>query len=367
MKWPGGKSAELERILPLVPPHARFHEPFVGGGALFFHLEPDAGHISDVNGSLIGFYRALIGADRSRTEVAFRALARAWDLTGEVGVACGPGAVAGRAAWATVTRDQMAAHAADLIDRQAHAVAAVAGCASDIFPEPALRSAFVRSLSAKLWRIRNAVVVRGVSWSDEDLADQAETAVRAGFYTYLRDIFVPRSEGEDAMRFFFIREFCYGAMFRLNAAGKFNIPYGGSSYNRKAFSEKVERALGADARALLSRTVITEGGFASCLSGGLTRDDFVFLDPPYDSEFSEYDGHVFGRAEQEQLAEAVAASDAKCLLVMKATPFIEDLYRRVATKSVHPMAMSTYAKLYAYNTKGRNNRAADHLVVRNYE
>jgi len=40
IKWPGGKSRELNRILPYIPHFQRYIEPFFGGGALFFHLCP---------------------------------------------------------------------------------------------------------------------------------------------------------------------------------------------------------------------------------------------------------------------------------------------------------------------------------------
>ena len=43
--------------------------------------------------------------------------------------------------------------------------------------------------------------------------------------------------------FYFIRDYCYAAMFRYNANGEFNVPYGGISYNRKDFNKKVEFSL----------------------------------------------------------------------------------------------------------------------------
>mgnify|MGYP000541494504 FL=1 len=35
IKWPGGKSREIDKIKPLIPEHKRYVEPFFGGGALF--------------------------------------------------------------------------------------------------------------------------------------------------------------------------------------------------------------------------------------------------------------------------------------------------------------------------------------------
>ncbi len=63
LKWAGGKRALLGQYEPHFPITFRaYHEPFVGGGAIFFHLRPrleQAVHLSDVNAELINLYRAL--------------------------------------------------------------------------------------------------------------------------------------------------------------------------------------------------------------------------------------------------------------------------------------------------------------------
>ena len=49
----------LDKILPRLPSKSQFNryfEPFVGGGAVFFALEPDNGYINDINPRLINFY-----------------------------------------------------------------------------------------------------------------------------------------------------------------------------------------------------------------------------------------------------------------------------------------------------------------------
>ncbi len=60
LKYRGGKTKELPHILPLIPGfRGRYIEPFFGGGALYFHLEPRNAVINDINGKLIGFYRGV--------------------------------------------------------------------------------------------------------------------------------------------------------------------------------------------------------------------------------------------------------------------------------------------------------------------
>jgi DNA adenine methylase len=57
LKWVGGKRQLLDELYERFPDsYERFHEPFFGGGALFFDIEPDSGSINDTNPRLINFY-----------------------------------------------------------------------------------------------------------------------------------------------------------------------------------------------------------------------------------------------------------------------------------------------------------------------
>lgn len=47
----------MDELLNNMPKsYNRYYEPFVGGGALFFELQPEDGYISDMNEELINFY-----------------------------------------------------------------------------------------------------------------------------------------------------------------------------------------------------------------------------------------------------------------------------------------------------------------------
>jgi DNA adenine methylase len=62
LKWAGGKRSLVERIVGLFPEDITgrsFHEPFFGGGAVFFHVEPGSGSINDINPKLMNFYRVV--------------------------------------------------------------------------------------------------------------------------------------------------------------------------------------------------------------------------------------------------------------------------------------------------------------------
>src|SRR5579872_2881789 len=58
LKWVGGKSRLLPELMKHVPARVkRYHEPFVGGGALFFAAQPKRASLSDSNGELVHAYR----------------------------------------------------------------------------------------------------------------------------------------------------------------------------------------------------------------------------------------------------------------------------------------------------------------------
>lgn len=60
VKWVGGKRQLLDDIIPLVPDHfSTYVEPFVGGGALLFELQPKKAIVNDLNHELINLYNVI--------------------------------------------------------------------------------------------------------------------------------------------------------------------------------------------------------------------------------------------------------------------------------------------------------------------
>ena len=60
LKWAGGKTQMLNDLLPKVPSsYGRYIEPFFGGGAMFFALQPENAIIADSNPELINMYRQI--------------------------------------------------------------------------------------------------------------------------------------------------------------------------------------------------------------------------------------------------------------------------------------------------------------------
>jgi DNA adenine methylase len=61
LKWPGGKRWVAPRIAELIKPSltGTYYEPFLGGGAVFFHILPQKSVLADINADLIDTYRAI--------------------------------------------------------------------------------------------------------------------------------------------------------------------------------------------------------------------------------------------------------------------------------------------------------------------
>ncbi|MDU5740139.1 MAG: DNA adenine methylase [Clostridium sp.] len=60
LKWVGGKRqlmGEIEKVLPKT--YTKYYEPFIGGGAVLFELQPNKAVINDVNSELINLYNVI--------------------------------------------------------------------------------------------------------------------------------------------------------------------------------------------------------------------------------------------------------------------------------------------------------------------
>lgn len=353
-KWPGGKSAELAYIRSRTPAHSRYVEPFAGGAAVFFDLEPERAVLSDVNPALTEVYRS-VQREPARLRESLQRIEQTRALIGSWGEQRAPLLQAAYSArgWEQAWTEQQAGLQASFLSLP------LAGWKpSEVWPF------LSRSLQDKLKRLSR--MEERSEWSAQDLTTQLLTATHAGWYLFLRKLAPPSAQAERAARFIFLREFAYGGMFRYNRKGEFNIPYGGASYNRQDFQSKIERVCAPETVALMRRTEILTGSFERLRESlELREDDWLFLDPPYDSEFSEYERFAFGREEQSRLAEWYAALPCPALMIIGKSELTEWLYLEVQ-RSNPAIQIEEYERLYAYNMRGRNKREITHLGIRNY-
>jgi DNA adenine methylase len=254
VKWSGGKGDELKHILPHVPEYNTYVEPFVGGGALYFHLAPRSAVINDVHPGLIALYRAV-----------------------------------GEAGGLEAIKSYM-----------------------DSTPNE----------NDKYYEVR--------AWK-------------------------PETQLEEACKFYYLRKTCYRGMLRYNKKGEFNIPFGRyETINYSALED-------ARYRELLNRTIVRNGSFLDIFRDYDDPNTFIFLDPPYDSTFTDYGYCSFGRDEQVQLANVFKTTKSKCLMIIGKTDFIVDLYR--------DYIVGEYPKKYKFKLhSGRVGEEINtmHLIIRNY-
>ncbi len=59
VKWAGGKRQFIEKLMPIIPKYKRYIEPFLGGGAMLFALQPKDFIANDINFELITTYKVL--------------------------------------------------------------------------------------------------------------------------------------------------------------------------------------------------------------------------------------------------------------------------------------------------------------------
>lgn len=162
--------------------------------------------------------------------------------------------------------------------------------------------------------------------------------------------------------FYFMRNYAYGGMFRYSNKGDFNVPYGGIAYNNKLMMKKLNYYRSEALLKHFKETSIFNLDFEVFLR--LTKpkeNDFVFLDPPYDSEFSTYAKNDFTKADQERLANyMINECKAKWMMVIKNTDFIYGLYDK---KGIN---IRIFDKEYLVSFMNRNDKKVTHLLITNY-
>lgn len=255
IKWSGGKSDEIKMFEKYFPEHyTKYIEPFVGGGSVYFYLNPVNAVISDVHTELIDLYKSIGN-----------------------------------------------------------------GKGQEIF-----------------------------DFMKENPNDEHT-------YYKVRDEMEINDTLDSAKRFYYQRKTCFRGMLRYNKNGKFNIPFG--RYKTINYNEIINK----DYEMLLGRTEILNKGFDYIFENYNDENNFMFLDPPYDSEFTDYGYCQFGKEEQKNLALLFKNTKIKCLMVIGKTKFIEELY--------NGYIVAEYDKKYRF--KLYDNRIGDeintkHLIIKNY-
>ena len=279
VKYRGGKSKEIPHLIKHIPQfNGRYIEPFFGGGALFFHLEPKKAIINDINSKLISFYLGV----KDHFEILKTELSEIEKLY--------------------------------MINRR------------------------------KFEELKSKT-------PDERVEDENEP-----LYYQIRNMFNDLTEKKysEALLYFFINKTAYSGMIRYNSKGEFNVPYGRYANLNTSLVTKAHNNL-------LDKTDIYNLDYSE-IFGMADKDDFMFLDPPYDCVFSDY-GNVehkdgFNERNHIELANQYKQLKCKALMVIGRTPLTEKLYG--------DMIVDEYGKSYAVNIRNRFKSEASHILISNY-
>ena len=369
LKWAGGKEQELKYILPNLPQEKfnDYYEPFVGGGAVYTAVQADKYFINDKSDELITLYRSFTNSDRQLFFKALDEIIHNWDLLTTV--------IQNNEKFFIQTYKKYSNDKIDdnkLKDILFEFILTHSdqfnGMFSTIFNfniENFIKEIKI-NLIRKIKRMKELEKLKNVL-PDNDILDNIETALKSAFYMHFRHIYnnTKKYKINNAFKsaiFLFIRNFAYSGMFRYNAKGEFNVPYGGIAYNRKNFQKKVDYLRTEELKSLLDNTIIENEDFEAFFEKHIpSKNDFIFLDPPYDSEFSTYAKNEFTRKDQERLANyLINKCKAKWMMIIKNTDFIFGLYDKKG------LNIKSFDKTYLVSFMNRNDKNVEHLLITNY-
>ena len=125
------------------------------------------------------------------------------------------------------------------------------------------------------------------------------------------------SSSEAAALFYYLNRTGFNGLCRFNRSGEFNVPFG--RYERIRYRREFRRY----------RPPLAEWHFTSADVEAVAIDgaDFVYADPPYDVEFTQYAKDAFSWEDQERTAAHLSRHPGPVVLVNQATPRVEKLYR----------------------------------------
>ena len=124
---------------------------------------------------------------------------------------------------------------------------------------------------------------------------------------------------EAATLFYYLNRTGFNGLCRFNRQGEFNVPFG--RYARIGYTRDF----------LAYRDVFASWTFtnADVEAVAVERGDFIYADPPYDVEFTQYAKEGFTWEDQERTATWLAKHRGPVVLVNQATARIEALYRKL--------------------------------------
>ena len=176
--------------------------------------------------------------------------------------------------------------------------------------------------------------------------DDVDSLIEAlGAYRYEREMFYATrdldpsgmNDVDRGARLLFLNRTCFNGLWRVNASGKFNVPFGRYKNPRIVDEEKLRAA----SRAL--QKVDLKVGDYTTVTKKLGEGDFVYLDPPYvplskTAAFTAYGKNGFSSDDQARLADELhrlKKQKVKAMLSNADTKESRVLYKGLCVSIVH--------------------------------
>lgn len=368
IKWPGGKEQEVSILKEFFPKNfKRYFEPFLGGGAVFFSLDDKKynnpkKYVNDICEELIDLYK-YIKTDNELFFDSIKKIQSSWNLL-DIVIEDNSNDLL------EIYYDYQNSKIDEIMLKERienfiyNCKDSFNGIMNDDKFNPCIDK-FVDTLVKYIYRKFKRLKILSLNYDllENDILNFIETAMKGSFYNHYRYVYNMKDKLDISKEFaaaiyYFVRENCYASMFRYNKMGEFNIPYGGMSYNKKEFQNKI---INRDLQNYLKNTTIKSGDFMKFLSNyEFDKNDFIFVDPPYDSDFSTYSNVEFLKNDHERLCLFLKNLNAKVMIVIKKTDYIYELYYK------NGFIIKEFNKTYLVNCKSRNNRDVTHLIITNY-
>lgn len=363
------KEQELKYIIPVLPEKFNnYYEPFVWGWAVYFALSSNKYFINDKSEELVWLYKIIISVERNSFFSVLDEIVHNWNIL-----------------WNIVENHKI--FFIDLYKKFSDDKISEKELKEDKIYEFILKYTnefnwmfetrfnhdlenFINELNKNLFsKIKRMKVIEKEKWKlpDKDILDNIETAFKSAFYMHFRYLYNNKkkynlSNSFIIAIFLFIRNYAYSWMFRYNRNWDFNVPYWWIWYNNKNFKKKIDYLKSKELSEHLEKTIIENKDFENFFKDNEPqKEDFIFLDPPYDSEFSTYDKNVFNRDDQKRLANyLIKDCKAKWMMIIKNTDFIFELYNNKW------LNIKTFDKKYLVSFMNRNDKNVEHLLITNY-
>lgn len=365
LKWPGGKEKELKYILPNVPAFKRYFEPFVGGGSVFMAMTAKEYFVNDFSSELISLYNCIASSNENFFWYA-ELMDKSWENCNRFfhnNYILVDKYLEYREE--KISKDELKQFIHDFCNCKKEEIYAILGKEIGALPSIIMKE-METNLFRKMTRMRKLEIEKHLL-PQKDLEDNIETAIKSAVYMNYRYLYNDKGLADSAPTlhcalFFFMRNYSYSGMFRYSSNGNFNVPYGGIAYNSKFMAKKLNYYRSKPLQRHFADAKIYNLDFEEFLrKTNPTEEDFVFLDPPYDSEFSTYAQNAFTKADQERLANyMINECRAKWMMVIKNTDFIYSLYNKEGIN------IKTFNKEYLVSFMNRNDKKVTHLLITNY-